>query len=175
MHRNLILIRGLPGSGKTTLASTIALRQEDGGRHWYVVEADMFWGPQYDFTPKLLRQAHEWCLAEATRLLYHTGRVIVSNTFTTMSELEPYLSMARHLGAKVTIITCNQDRGSIHNIPEPVLNKMKARWVPHELIFAAVEEKWRDVITDEVQQSPTRSGGDEGAGCGNHSGSEEPQ
>ena len=54
----LILIRGLPGSGKTTLAKQ--LLTDFQAKHF---EADMYFenhAGEYHFNPMQLPQAHEW-------------------------------------------------------------------------------------------------------------------
>lgn len=137
--RELMIIRGLPGSGKSTLARRVC--EESGAVH---VETDMFWGPEYKFHTKLIRQAHEWCRAECTRLLYLHGSVVVSNTFTIMSEIIPYLQIARHLKARVVIVECKGEYGSVHDVPEGVLRSMRERWEPLTC-FASLPE-WRDVF-----------------------------
>mgnify|MGYP000935122461 CR=1 FL=1 len=134
MGRELCLIRGLPGSGKSTLAEKICERTNA-----YHVEADMYWGEEYDFDPTWLRQAHEWCLAEAGRMLRYTnGKVVVSNTFTTAADMKPYVHLAKYAGAKITVLTCVGDYGSIHNVPEHVLEKMKARWEDDDAIASCI-------------------------------------
>lgn len=133
----LKLIRGLIGSGKTTMAEAHV--------DVFHVEADMFWGPDYKFDPNMLRQAHEWCQAEVTRLLWHGVDVVVSNNLTSMKEVLPYLQIARRLGVQVSIITLTSEFGSKHDVPEHVINRMKARWVP------VLDLKgWEDVVTGQV-------------------------
>lgn len=57
----LVLIRGLPGTGKTTLAKGYVAK---GYRHF---EADHFFmqNGQHRFDKERLSEAHAWCLAEA--------------------------------------------------------------------------------------------------------------
>jgi energy-coupling factor transporter ATP-binding protein EcfA2 len=54
MEKELILLRGLPGSGKTTLARSL------GGMH---MEADKYlmYSGKYEFDASKLRDAHNWC------------------------------------------------------------------------------------------------------------------
>lgn len=121
--KEILIIRGLPGSGKTTLAKKIAA--DLGAAH---VEADMFWGDPYRFDYRLVRQAHEWCLAETCRQLHINGKVIVSNTFTWQREIDSYVALAKHMEAKISYVNCHGDFGSSHNVPAHVIENMKARW-----------------------------------------------
>ena len=119
----LTLIRGLPGSGKSTMARKIAV--ETGVLH---VEADMWVDYSRRYEPDAVKRAHAICQSQARRSLVFGGSVVVSNTFTQLWELQPYLDMARHYGAQVEIITTTGDYGSIHNVPEEAIAAMKARW-----------------------------------------------
>jgi predicted kinase len=119
----LILVRGIPGSGKSTVAKSLT-----GYSH---VEADMFWmeDGEYKFDATMLPQAHAWCLRRTRDLLADLGvDVVVSNTFTTVKELRPYFELAKELGIKVQVITCQSQFGNIHGVPEDTLAKMKARF-----------------------------------------------
>jgi predicted kinase len=119
----LYLIRGLPGSGKSTLARVIA--NATGAYH---AEADKFFGESYAFDPKKLPEAHAFCQRSAQRYLDLGIHVVVSNTFTTRAEMQPYREMAQALGAEVQEITCKGPWKSIHNVPDETIERMRARW-----------------------------------------------
>jgi len=119
----LTLIRGLPGSGKSTMARKIAL--ETGALH---VEADMWVDYSQQRNSHAVGMAHDICQARARNTLAHSGSVVVSNTFTQQLEMQPYLDMARHYGAQVEIITAAGDYGSVHNVPDDVIAAMREHW-----------------------------------------------
>jgi predicted kinase len=123
----LYLIRGLPGSGKSTLAKTICEGIQSNSVH---LEADMYHivDGVYKFDYAKLKDAHEWCLKETEESLSKGYTVVVSNTFTTTRELNPYFDIALLYGTMPTVITCNSMWGNIHNVPEDTLVKMKARF-----------------------------------------------
>lgn len=126
----LYIVRGLPGSGKSTFAKNYILSSFSYGGCWHV-EADMFWmrpNGVYDFNPKLLKDAHEWCLNKTKQFLKGAD-VVVSNTFTTKREIQPYIDMSLDMGVPYIIIRCDGNYGSIHNVPEETLKKMKERFV----------------------------------------------
>lgn len=125
----LILIRGLPGSGKTTLAERLMI--EEDARHF---EADHFMENtgEYEFRPELLEAAHAWCFGETIYNLKQGTNVIVSNTFTKLWEIERYVTNADNLGAEIEIIHVTTQFESVHGVPSDVLKAMKARFVSND-------------------------------------------
>lgn len=126
---SLTIIRGLPGSGKSTLARSMGIR------HY---EADMYHtAPDgtYNYDPTRAAEAHGWCQYLTRESLEAGEDVVVSNTFTTYPEIAPYLNMAEATGATVEIIVCRGNYGTIHGVPQEVIEAMRARWV--ELPVAA--------------------------------------
>ena len=121
----LILIRGLPGSGKSTLAKEIV-----SDSTWEHYEADMYFmmNGAYVFNPSLLHRAHSWCQNEVESALYYGVNVVVSNTFTTLKELEPYFLIAKEFEIVPQIVYCQGNWQSIHNVPQETIDKMKNRW-----------------------------------------------
>lgn len=122
----LTLIRGLPGSGKSTLAEKMA--QESPAIH---LETDMFFVDKqgsYNFNPKLLPQAHQWCQQQTHFYLQQGHNVIVSNTFVQHWEMKAYQKIARQLQVELEILVCNGNYGSVHDIEPSTLAKMKKNW-----------------------------------------------
>lgn len=124
----LTLIRGLPGSGKSTLARALK-GLSFGAKHF---EADQFFTTPngvYRFDATKLPDAHKWCFDRAKEAIMRGHHnVIVSNTFTTKKEMQPYVELADVLGANLQIILCQADFGSTHNVPEHVIENMKQRF-----------------------------------------------
>jgi hypothetical protein len=82
----------------------------------------------YIFHASKLGSAHRWC-QEAARSSLNAGfNTIVSNTFTTMSELKVYRDIANEEGCDIEIILCQNEFGSVHNVPVDTLAKMKLRF-----------------------------------------------
>jgi len=122
---SLLLIRGLPGSGKSTIAKTMPHR-----RH---VEADMYHynaSGEYAFDRDRVPDAHAWCQSETLRLLRAGYEVVVCNTFTTAKEMMPYFEM----GFAVSVLTAKGQWESIHNVPHDVIYAMRERWQPIEML-----------------------------------------
>lgn len=124
--QEFILIRGIPGSGKSTLAKLIL--GDMPGHHY---EADMYFvdsSNQYIYDQSKIWLAHKWCQHSTLTALQDGHNVIVSNTFTTLKELEPYFNIAKQCGVKPNIILCQGDFKNIHDVPEEVTNRMKERF-----------------------------------------------
>lgn len=121
----LALIRGLPGSGKSTLAKQF---WDDGFRHF---ENDMFFVGEdnvYRYDPTRIAEANAWCFVRTVKWLNDGFDVVVSNTFTRRWELTSYLIIAQALHVKVTLIRTIGEYGSIHGVPDDVMQTMRDRW-----------------------------------------------
>lgn len=124
----LILIRGLPGSGKSTQADSMC-RSNPNLLHF---EADMFFEATgtYVFDPAQLKTAHDWCYSNATFNLLGGKSVIVSNTFTQLWEMERYIALALSVEADITIVEMRTQYKSVHNVPDEKIEQMRRRWEP---------------------------------------------
>lgn len=125
MSKELMLLRGIPGCGKSTLAKSL------GGKH---VEADMYHldkDGNYNWKPEKVRDAHSWCQTIVGGWMADDEeRIVVSNTFTQEWEMKPYLEWAEDFGYKVfSLIVENRHGGkNVHNVPEETLEKMRNRF-----------------------------------------------
>ena len=125
----LRIIRGLPGAGKSTYAKKIAL--EHGVLS---IEADQFFirDGRYQFDGTQVRTAHQWCQNTCKNALEQGMDIIVSNTFTTHKELQPYLDFAKRFKADVEVTHVKGEFSSQHGVPEQTLQAMRQRWQPYD-------------------------------------------
>lgn len=129
MSKNLYLIRGLPGSGKSTFA--LKLANAVGAFNF---EADHFHEDadgNYVWRPENVANAHALCQRAVRHIMSSSGKdVVVSNTSTTEKELKPYLDLAKEWGYTVTSLIVENRHGnkSIHGVPEETMVKMQNRF-----------------------------------------------
>lgn len=133
----LTLIRGLPGSGKSTLAKAM-VDNMIADRHQAIhLEADQFFLDQrgnYFYDPDKIRDAHAWCQRTTKVALEQGLKVVVANTFIRIWELEIYIQMAENLAipfSEIHIETCTANYGSIHNVPEETMERMRLNFEPY--------------------------------------------
>ena len=123
--KELFLLRGLPGSGKSTFAKALT--------GVYTIEADKYFmdGDEYKFDPSKLKDAHAWC-QNTTRVWMTTGvkRITIANTFTQEWEMQPYYDLAKEHGYKVYSLIVENRHGGVneHGVPEEKLVQMKNRF-----------------------------------------------
>jgi predicted kinase len=131
--KELYLIRGIPGSGKSTFANHV-------WNDYAICEADKFFYDKegnYNFDASKLRQAHEWCRQEVENRMkenlitpQYYPEIVVSNTFTQEWEMEPYFKLAERYGYKVfSFIIENRHGGkNVHGVPDEKLEQMRNRF-----------------------------------------------
>lgn len=118
----LLLIRGLPGTGKSTMA--MALKHV--GQYDVHLEADMYHMKkgEYVYAPAIAAEAHRWCLTTTCIMLNNGFRVVVSNTFVRLEDIAPY----QKLGFEVAIQEASGAFKSVHNVPDEIIDHMRSRW-----------------------------------------------
>lgn len=125
----LILLRGLPGAGKSSLAKLLA---ED---KWPVLAIDDFFTDPvtlvYEFRYEQNHLAYRQCeLNTEQEMQVGKEKVFVANTFTMTWEMEPYFKLAKKYKYRMYVLTVENYHGNsnIHGIPEEHLQKMAAKY-----------------------------------------------
>ena len=123
-NKTLILLRGLPGAGKTTFGLSIDA---------FTVSADDYFDIYHKgkFKPHKIGAAHGWCrdLVEA-RMQSGWTLITVANTFTQEWEMKPYIDMAEGYGYNVHSLIVENRHGSssVHDVPEETIERMRHRF-----------------------------------------------
>jgi ABC-type glutathione transport system ATPase component len=129
MKKILYLLRGVPGSGKSTVAQNI------GGTHFETDKYFMVDG-EYKFDPTKLKQYHQMCQDEVNLAMIqnHTAHlndvIVVSNTFTQEWEMKPYFDLVKTYGYQVFSLIVENRHGGLnqHGVPEDKVQIMKDRF-----------------------------------------------
>jgi hypothetical protein len=89
-------------------------------------EADMFFevDGRYRYDASKIRDAHSWCQKMTRQALARGEKVVVSNTFTQLREMEPYLTMAKD----VRVVEAKGRWQNLHGVPEAMMERMAQRW-----------------------------------------------
>jgi predicted kinase len=125
MNKSLILLRGLPGSGKTTLGYAMGVTPLAADDYFYDEEGN------YNFDGSKLKIAHNWCKVRTEHQMEDgIGMIVVSNTFTQEWEMESYYKLAEQYGYTVfSLIVENRHDGiNEHGVPADKLEQMKNRF-----------------------------------------------
>ena len=124
MKKEIILLRGLPGGGKSTFAHLLgdAICTADD---FHMIDGEYCWKPSN------VKKSHLLCQQKANNYMMEgTSPVIIANTSTTEKELKPYYDLAEKWGYRVFSIIVENRHGGVndHSVPEETLEKMKTRF-----------------------------------------------
>lgn len=128
----LIIVRGLPGSGK----STYVRNNFPGIFH---IENDMFHihDGKYCYDKSKQWNAVAWCFNTVKIALKHGMDVVVSNTFTKKDFIQGYVNICEETKTPYKVIRMENRFGNIHNVPEEVYANMEKGfedWEGEEII-----------------------------------------
>ena len=126
---SIILIRGLPGSGKSSLA---LLLSENGKYPVYSVD-DYFTDENgnYNFEHLKNHLAYDECKKNVLKEIQNkTEKIFVDNTFTLDWEMEPYFKLAKENNYQIFVLTTeNYHSGvNVHGISMDLINKMAEKY-----------------------------------------------
>jgi predicted kinase len=135
MEKVLYIVRGIPGSGKSTFAKMLV------GEDFLVCEADKYFidkeTGEYNFDSTKIKEAHKFCQDTVESYMKDSlvndqfyREIAVSNTFTQEWEMRPYFELAKNYGYKVFSVVVENRHGGTnqHEVPEEVLTKMRERF-----------------------------------------------
>jgi len=139
---NLVLVRGLPGSGKSSLAASLS--DHNVAADDYFMEDGV-----YNFDPTKLRDAHAWCFEMMVADFTESGAktVVVHNTFTQRWEFQDYIEFARRENIRLTVVSLFDNGLSdeelfdrcTHDVPFKTIVAMRGRYT-HDWRIPSVQE-----------------------------------
>lgn len=127
----MFMITGVPGSGKSTEAENIKSKYKFSPIEHY--EADMFFidkNGNYNWNPKKLHIAHEWCKNSVEHAMSIGHDVIVSNTFITAKDRKPYFDLAKSYGYDIQVIECKGNFQNIHGVSDEKVKMLREKYQP---------------------------------------------
>jgi predicted kinase len=133
MNKKLYIVRGLPGSGKSTFAEALV------GSDFLVCEADKYFmkDGEYKFDATKLKEAHASCQRLVETYMKDSllndqfyREIAVSNTFTQEWEMQAYLDLAKQYGYMVFTVIVENRHGGVnqHGVPDEALTRMRDRF-----------------------------------------------
>lgn len=117
-QQELLLVRGHPGSGKTTFAERFVPL---GYKHF---ENDSFFTNAegvYNFKIEFHQTAKDICIHSAQAALIQGHLVVVSNTFTTLKEMDALIQFANEKNIPVRVVEMELKYTNVHDVPEAVV------------------------------------------------------
>jgi predicted kinase len=129
MPLNVILLRGLPGSGKTTLASlwsaipgAVVVSLDD-----YFTDA----AGNYHFRFQDNHLAYQQCIDRVAEAMIHASpTIVVHNTFVYDWEMKPYLDLAKKYTYRLHVCTVEKYHSStnVHEVSQEQIEKMAEKY-----------------------------------------------
>ncbi|NWS46282.1 N4BP2 protein, partial [Probosciger aterrimus] len=132
----LVLLRGVPGSGKSYLARTL-LEDNPGG---VILSTDDYFYKhgQYQFDPNCLGEAHDWSRKRAKEAFeMRISPIIIDNTNIQAWEMKPYVTLAQQFKYKVVFREPGTwwkfkpkelERRNIHGVSKEKIKRMLERY-----------------------------------------------
>jgi hypothetical protein len=159
MVAELYILRGLPGSGKSTLVELLRDNGQLSCLDW--LSTDRFWirpNGDYDFNPKLIGKAHDWnfgCFkwSMSEHNINPPSQIVIDNTDTTYWEFKKYIEHAVSVNPSIKIILLEPAtpwkfdaekcaEKNTHNVPPETIVKMLNRWEKSEDIAEKIRSEF---------------------------------
>jgi predicted kinase len=127
----VIILRGLPGSGKSHYISALNNVRVVSADHYFMKDG------QYKFDPSRLSEAHNDCFRKFMEEVFVSNAdgisdVAVDNTNISLMEMAPYVAYARAMDVEVEIVRISCDvetcaKRNVHGVPEEAIRSMARR------------------------------------------------
>ncbi|CAL8351587.1 unnamed protein product [Lota lota] len=162
---SLILMRGLPGSGKSTTARELVCAGPSG----VILSTDDYFANQdgYLYDPSLLSVAHQWNQNRADEaMLKGRSPLIIDNTNLQAWEMKPYIVMALERGYRVYFQEPNTqwkfdpvelEKRNKHGVPQQKISQMLERFcfpISVETVMISQEPPHSSAQTQHQQRRP---------------------
>lgn len=144
----MLVIRGLPGSSKSTLASSL-----NESLKGIILSTDSVLcdsNGTYLFSPDYMGLAHSLNTAKCKEVCRRGLNVIIDNTNTTTKEVQPYYDIAMEYGYDFEMVIPSTDwafdveecfKRNTHNVPFETIQRMRNRFESNDKVLAKLKQK----------------------------------
>jgi len=131
LKKKFILVRGLPGSGKTTVAKMFDTQCIAAADDFFVGEDG-----EYCYVGEKIGAAHLLCKGRVFHwMVRREPLIVVHNTFSMNWEMKDYFELAEEYGYEVHVVESQSGLSveelaerNVHGVPVEAIARMKARW-----------------------------------------------
>lgn len=144
--KKLIIVRGLPSSGKSFLSKQLYQTAKGFGKSCAILSTDEFFiiGGRYKWSGKFIGVAHNWNYARCCKAIFDkTDYIIIDNTNLQFKEFEKYIGIAIENGYSIEIVESNTPwkhdieeltKRNTHGVPKETIQKMLDRMESMDII-----------------------------------------
>ena len=153
--KKLIFVRGLPGSGKSSIARSYKAAHKDS---CYICATDEYWmrpDRKYDFNYDLIGWAHIWNQRRVEEILNTEVNsewdtiVVVDNTNINFTEMKPYIRLALNVDFGISFVEPDTDwkydveecyKRNTHGVPYSTMLRMYKAWQETDVVVDLLRE-----------------------------------
>jgi tRNA uridine 5-carbamoylmethylation protein Kti12 len=134
MEKLLIIMRGVPGSGKSSLSEKI--KQKFGNDNVAIFSTDQYFLDKfgkYNFDPSKLKDAHAWNFGRSVDAFRKNFPVVViDNTNIQKWQYQKYVDAAQSFGYSIKTLTADGNFKNVHGVPDHAIERMKKSFEPDD-------------------------------------------
>jgi len=125
MEKIVIIIRGLQGSGKSSVARLFGTKAICCADDYFMRSGE------YKWYGAGLPSAHAWCIRKCRRFMKkQASRIVIDNTSVKARDLTPYNDLARQFGYVVHVIVVENRHGGVnsHGVPDEAIDRLRKKF-----------------------------------------------
>ena len=131
--KKIVIIRGVPGAGKTTLATKLEGEMNGRGISCIHHEADQYFAEDpRRYLPSKAGDAYEWVIGKTRESIHDFDVVIVSSMNIHAYEVYKYVAIADENRAENIVFHLVSDYGNVHGVKPAVIKSLKSDFEPYE-------------------------------------------
>lgn len=153
MNKKLTIVRGLPGSGKSTLTRQIYSDSVDQSLNPVILSTDDIFTScgYYLYDADVSRYAHLVNQAKCNQAcIAGIKHIIIDNTNINLSQISPYVDMAIKYHYDIEVIEPKNDwsknvkecfKRTTHNVPLEIIQRMSDSWEDTESVLRKIRKE----------------------------------